>query len=158
MKAIRFILIFSLFLFHVIKGKAQEQYTKSDSIKELINKLYSENKITEINSLINQNAYIDPVYALSVVNKNIEISKKNNNVQNIAHSYLSLGNFWARHGDKTRSYESYIKSEKFSREANDLKRLGMSLIGQANIIDEFNQKVNKYEEAIDILKGNNYLV
>lgn len=129
------------------------QYDKADSIKKQIELHQKEGQISKSNTLLNRNTFLPPEYILSVINENIQISKKNNNDKDLAYSYLTLGGFWARQGEKIKAYENFVLSEEFSRKAGDIKRLGMTIMGQANIIEEPKSKIQKYQEAIQIFES-----
>ncbi len=149
MKTIRFSHSILFLLLSSLVGFLSAQNDKTDSIIKIINQLQKENKIAEINGIINQNTSLDPELTLSVLNQNIENSQ---NPGDLADSYYATGSFWARQGDKTKAYQNFVNSENFSREAHDEKKLGKSILGQANIISEFPEKIEKYQQAIQIIE------
>jgi|SRR5690606_31772242 len=144
---LKFVLILVIF----VNGYGQNN-DRIDSIKHVINQLYSENNIAEINTLINRSTFLPPEYSIELINNNIEISAKQNDKKNLGYSYLTLGNFWSLQGNKTQAYENYVKSETVSREANDQKRLGMAILGQANMLNDKLLKINRYHDAVEIMK------
>ncbi len=142
--------IFLILQFFIFSLNAQEK--DEAQIKKQIEKLYLKKDIKGINLLINKNTFLDPEYALSALYKNIQLAQNEKDKENLLIStYLTLGSFWARQGNKTKAYESFVLGENYSRRINDQKRLGL-LLGQANIIDEIPLKIEKYNEVIQILE------
>lgn len=142
-----------LFMANFLSGIAAAQKKSEQEIKQQIDSLYKTEKIIEINNLISQNTFLSPQYSLAIIDQNIKIAQqKENKDELLASTYITMGSFWARNGNKTKSYESYVKSENHSRSSKDLRRLGMALMGQANILENLSQQIVKYEEVIEILK------
>lgn len=131
---------------------ASAPITKNDSLKKVIQQLYQKNDILSINKIINKNDFDEIDYPLSILTKNLEISKKKNNPDWLADTYQYLGIFWAQKGNNKKAYDYFFNSETAAKEAGNIQKEGQSILNQANVTANLDEKIIKYKKSINILK------
>ncbi|WP_300673197.1 LuxR C-terminal-related transcriptional regulator [Soonwooa sp.] len=128
------------------------QLSESDSLKNVVTSLYKDGDILEINRIVNKNDFTDINYPLSLLNKNLEISKKQNNKDWLADTYLSLGIFWGQKGNLKKAYQYFLDSEREAKQAKNIKKQGQAILNQANVETDLNRKIVKFKQSIPLLE------
>lgn len=128
------------------------QLSESDSLKNVVTSLYKDGDILEINRIVNKNDFTDINYPLSLLNKNLEISKKQNNKDWLADTYLSLGIFWGQKGNLKKAYQYFLDSEREAKQAKNIKKQGQAILNQANVETDLNRKIVKFKQTIPLLE------
>lgn len=134
-------------------GLALGQLSENDSLKKVVTTLYQENAILEINRIVNKNDFTDINYPLSLLNKNLDISIKQNNQEWLADTYLSLGVFWGQKGNLKKAYQNFLDSEIAARKAKNVKKQGQAILNQANVETDLNRKIIKFKQSIPFLES-----
>lgn len=129
------------------------QLSENDSLKKVVTTLYQENAILEINRIVNKNDFVDINYPLSLLNKNLEISKKQANKEWLADTNLSLGIFWGQKGNLKKAYQYFLDSEQAAKQAKNVKKQGQAILNQANVETNLNRKIVKFKQSIPFLES-----
>lgn len=138
------ILLASKFLF----GQANQNDT--NILKSKIEVLYKNQDITTINRMIHEDNSLEPEYVFEKLNRNIEISLKNNNEKALADTYIVLGNFWHQQANKLKAFENYLQAETISRKINEKKLLATALMNKSTLLDDKQEKIQTLHEASEI--------
>lgn len=123
----------------------------SEHIKFQIQELSKKNDIKAINRLLNTNTYLDPEFTLKVIQNNLEKSLSEKAKENLADTYLTLGNFWYTQGNQTKAFDNYLKSENLAKEIYDYRIQGLALMNRSHIPEDLNQKIRMLKEAVEML-------
>ncbi len=129
------------------------QLAESDSLRKVITTLYQENAILEVNRIVNKNDFTDTNYPLSLLNKNLEISLKQNNKEWLADTYLSLGVFWGQKGNLKKAYQYFLDAEVAAKQAKNIKKQGQAILNQANVETSLDRKIRKFHQSIPFLES-----
>lgn len=135
------ILIFlaSKFLF----GQANQNDT--NILKSKIDVLYKNHDIPSINQLIEEENTLEPEYVFEILNRNLESSQGNS--KNLADTYIVLGNFWHKQGNKLNAFENYLHAESISRKIKEKKLLATVLMNKSTLIDDKQERIQSLKEA-----------
>lgn len=147
----RFFYIFICIFAELFFCSAQ-QPDKSERIISEINELSQKEDILGTNRLINKNTFLEPEYVFNVINKNLSLAKKNHLQKELADTYLTFGNFWYNQGNRTKSYDNYLKAEIEGKKIEDFKTVGIAMMNRSTIIENPDEKIKMLEEAIKTLK------
>jgi len=147
----RFFYIFICIFVELFFCSAQ-QPDKSERIISEINELSQKEDILGTNRLINKNTFLEPEYVFNVINKNLSLAKKNRLQKELADTYLTFGNFWYNQGNRTKSYDNYLKAEIEGKKIEDFKTVGIAMMNRSTIIENPDEKIKMLEEAIKTLK------
>lgn len=149
MKVCNFLLII---LFFLASGFLFGQVNQNDTnmLKSKIEVLYKNQDIATINRMIHEDNSLEPEYVFEKLNRNIEISMKNNNEQVLADTYIVLGNFWHQQANKLKAFENYLQAENISRKTDDKRLLATALMNKSTLLEDKQEKVKTLQEASGI--------
>ncbi|WP_159447491.1 tetratricopeptide repeat protein [Moheibacter sediminis] len=119
-------------------------------MKSKIEVLYKNQDILAINKMIHEDNSLEPEYVFEKLNRNIEISLKNNNDKDLADTYIVLGNFWHQQANKLKAFENYLQAETISRRINEKKLLATALMNKSTLLDDKQEKIQTLQEASEI--------
>lgn len=139
------VLYFTLFLLSSESGKLQAQ--THQRVKQQIDSLRKLDKIVEINRLLNRNTNLDLEYFQKNLNENIVQATKNEDMEALASTYLSYGNFWYLQGNHLKAFENYKECEILSKENNLPVLTGLSLMNQSNVTQNLNDRLTLLKKA-----------
>lgn len=144
MKIRLFIIFISLFPISVFSQNKEIDFS---IVKAKIETHYKNKNINAINDLINKDKSLEYEYVFEILNRNLEYSKKNDNQEDIATTYLLFGNFWHQQANKIKAFENYIQAETISKKIKNHEILGTTLMNKSTLLDNNIDKINTLKEA-----------
>jgi len=104
--------------------------------------------VLAVNNLIKENKSLEVAYALTVLNKNLEIAKEKNDPKALSNTYLTLGNFWHIHDNGIKAYDYYLQTERISRKMKDYTNLGAALMNRSTLLEDNDSRIRMMKQAI----------
>lgn len=144
MKFLYCAIVFFLFL-QPLKAQGNNELLKSQ-----IEILFKNNEIDSINNILNKQNPLEPEHILKVLNRNLERSKKNNEIRNVAKTHLILGNFWHKQANKLNAFENYLQAESIARKINYKELLAPCLMNKSTLIENKKERIKTLKEASQI--------
>lgn len=124
-----------------------------DTLQEVqlqIQELLDQNQVKQVNSLIKNNSSLPPEFILTTLNKNLQVAKERNNAEELANTYIVLGNFWFQQGNTVKAYNHLLQAETVVRKIKDNKLLGSLLLNKGNATENLSLKIRTYKEAAEV--------
>lgn len=144
MKFLYCAIVFFLFL-QPLKAQGNNELLKSQ-----IEILFKNNEIDSINNILNKQNPLEPEHILKVLNRNLERSKKNNEIRNVAKTHLILGNFWHKQANKLNAFENYLQAESIARKINYKELLATCLMNKSTLLEDKQERIKTLSEASEI--------
>jgi len=150
-KAIK-IIAFLYFIFLVDMSIISAQPKQDQKIIQKIEQLQKNNKVLEVNKILNRNTSLDRIYAFKTLNKNIQIAIKIKDYEALAYTYLSIGNFWFLQGNYIKAFENYRESETLGRKYKIYNVIGLSLMNSSNVSQNIDSRIKLLQQAMPYLE------
>lgn len=146
MKMFRFLLFFMCFGVLISQNR-----DSTEELESQIQELLQQNDIIAVNRLLNTNTSLDPEFAYSIINQNLEKAQSESLDKEYADTYITLGNFWYSKGNHAKAYDSYLKSETISKQIKDMRMEGISIMNRSHILENREEKIELLKQAIIML-------
>ncbi len=136
-----------------IESSAQSSDTTIE-LKQQIELLTAASDIMAVNRLLNRNTTLEPEYTLAIIQRNIELAKQHNNLETLAYTWLTQGNFWLMRSNKIKAYECFYTSETISRSHNFDQITALAVMNRSHLEPDNEIKKEMLREAIALFERN----
>lgn len=129
-------------------GVSAQTINKTQEVELQIKELLLNKDVLAVNEALKKNNFLKLEYKYLTLNENLKIAKERDNPYELASTYLSLGNFWHKQGNKVEAYNNYLLCESASKKNKDFRTVGLALMNRSTLTENQDSRVRMVKEAI----------